>query len=191
MDLHGTHNVFSVYAVFPGENQPERRLLGRFVTDDDSVFVIEDHEGLLGRVIQDGPINHRTERAIEGLRNSMYTQVVNEADLADGKHINLIPEEDFEQDPTAPQPEATPPEVQKHPMVGQEQPMDAIQQPQQFQMHRPPPVFDYVRAGSPPSVVEIHEGKVMMNGHLLNEDEIQRVLYNIKVGLATLRYRKK
>jgi hypothetical protein len=192
MDFSDTHNVFSVYAVYPQEDgEHHRRLIGRFVIYNDRVALLEDHIGWLSDMLPDGPVTPEIKRAIESLRHSAYTQVVNEEEVTQGKQIEGIPEEDWGQETpsTIPKAGAAPA------LVGQQEatPQPQMVQPDSedgFKMQTPAPVFDYFRVGVPKAqVIEIHEGTVVMNGHTLSPDEVNRILYNLRSGLATLRYR--
>lgn len=181
--FNGTHKVFSVYGVYPNHkaDKPGRRLLGRFVTFEGHIALLEDHSGFLSEMIKDGPITPDVERALESLRHSPYTRVEDESDVYKGKDLSDVPELETEPGSEGPQPSG-------HPQL-----VESTEAPAggEFRIQTPPAVFDYLRVGAAKAqVIEIHEGQVLLNGQLLSPEEIQRVMYNIKTGLASLRYRK-
>lgn len=193
MDFAGTQAIYSVYGNYPQDNgQISRRLLGRFMIIKDKLTILEDHIGMLKSMLIEGPVYGANERALNSLSQSPYTEVVNEADVKAGKYLDLIPKEG-DLPGGGPETEAPPPIIEKTPEIGnQPQLVDTSDAGGQFKMEPPAPVFDYFRVGmNSPQVVEVEGKTVYMNGHLLSPDEVDRLFYNVRNGLATLRYRKK
>lgn len=188
IDFQDANEVFSVFGVYPHEGKAEGYMIGRFMVKDGKLRVLEDHNGMLSDMLHNGPVAHNTAR-LKALTNSAYTKVVAETDVVQGHHIDLIPK-GKEPNPLGPKPMA-PPDAIQQPDLG-DAPQSYVQEEgEDFTMRTPPAVFDYISTGMrEPQVLEVRGEDVFMNGHKLERDAVERILYTLRTGLGKLKYRK-
>ncbi len=183
LDFENANEVFDVYGVYPHEKRGvEHHLLGRFYIEDKQLRVIEDHEGLLKRMLINGPIEQNL-RQLNSLATSAYTRIVSESDVKEGQHIELLP---GKEPPTQdqPQPQQPPDMIEEHDGAPLTQGV--------FEVGQPPAIFDYLSVGmGQPQILEVRDGTVFMNGRQLSQVAVDRILYTLKSGTGKLRYRKK
>ena len=184
IDFLNANEVFEVHGVYPHEaGHHEQMLLGRFLIENGKLRILEDHQGLLGSMLHQGLVGPNV-RALNSLAQSGYTKVVPESELVQGHHIDRIPQgnpsAEGEIHPQSP-PTYTAPEA--HELIEEA--------PKEFGMSTPPAIFDYQDGTmKQPQILELNGDKVLMNGRELGKDVVDRILYKVKSGLATLRYRR-
>lgn len=177
--------VYKVFTVYRRKNGVERRNVARFACIDNQLHILEDHFGFL-KHLKEGPISRGTLKDIEHMMHSMHTEVVAESDIQEGNRLDLTPEEDLGPagDPVLPMAAgAGAPQTDAQAVLAAGQILP--------RMERPASVFEYKRLGMDnPSVVEFQGHKVLLNGHVLEHEEVERIIRNVKEGVATLRYKR-
>lgn len=192
-DMAGANEIFAVYGKYPQDNGTVRRqLLGRFMITDNQVSILEDNIGMLGSMLIPGPLMGHNDRALRALEGSAYTEVLDEGKVTEGHYMDLHNAESGVEG-EKPTTNAPPPIL--------EDTSEAASRPETidfddgnggFKLQAPEPVFDYFRVGmTEPQIMEVVDKRVYLNGHLLTPQEVDRVQYNVRNGLASLRYRKK
>lgn len=84
--------IYYVYSMHPHGDKVHRRLTGKFaLSEDGDVHVLEDHAGMLKG--WDNMEPEKVAKKIQGLQDSMYTEVVNMDDITSGTRPDLIPTE--------------------------------------------------------------------------------------------------
>src|SRR6266545_5111622 len=177
LDFTNANEVFDVYALYPHEKHGiQQYLLGRFLIEAGNLKILEDHEGMLKRMLKNGPVQESL-RQLNSLATSSYSRVVPESEVQEGKKIDLGESQEADQ-----------PQLQE--------PQEFVQNPEgatgdSFDMQTPPPVFDYLRTGmTQPQVLEIKGEEVFMNGFHLSQAAAQYILRLVQSGVARLRYRR-
>lgn len=177
--------VYNVYTVFHDGNKLDRRYVGRFACVDNELHLLEDHQGFL-KHLQEGPISGKTLRKLQHMRQSQHMEVVAQSDIQGGHRDDLTPEEDLgpAADPVFPT------EAAMAPAGGDAGALLAAGQVLP-RLERPASVFDYKRIGMDNAqTVEFQGSKVLLNGHVLEHEEVERIIRNLKEGTATLRYKR-
>lgn len=193
LDFANAQGIFSIYGVYhhgtEDDQQAEHRLLGRVLIDNGNLLILDDNFGILGKTLQNGPVLGRNMHGLQQFARNTYMDVVSETDVKEGKRIDLIPKMKF--GPAmidGPEAEAM---NEKPPFdtVAPAAPEAGAQIPEQPKQSS---VFDYMRIGmNKPQVIEIYgNNEFYMNGHKLSQAEVERIEYNVRNGLATLRYRQ-
>ena len=81
-------HVFNVYAAEGDDEQPQYRLVGRFLDTDAGIEVLADYHGLLANL--GGPPSEQQNRAWRALTGSSYLHVVSLAEIQQGEHPELL-----------------------------------------------------------------------------------------------------
>ncbi len=158
---------FLVYALHPKQDGLAKRLVGKYVLHDGKIHVLEDHDGVLNGL--DGRQMSSAGRQIDALHRSSYYQVV-QKDLR-------APEQVQAQDASDEQSW----ENETFGNGGQVQPAAPAAQPSTNGL------FRYQRAGhDTPRVVEIRDGRILLDGKDLPAEEAQTLIANVKAGTAKL-----
>lgn len=161
-------NIYYIFHVVPhAKGHIERVLLGKFFLGDGKFEVLEDH-GLPEELADAQPV--KGARIIHRLANSMYYEVINAQDMANGLHTNHIKSTDEK--------------------AGQEADIQNVIN----QQSQEPPSSDYEYdrvGGEGPRMLSVSDGQVFLDGHLLTADEIARVQDHVKTGKAYLRNKLK
>lgn len=156
-------DIYRIYRIWPEDNEIKRQLAGRFVVINDEMHVLEDYFGLL-KDLEEGPLTSKTLESLEDMNHAQYLEIIKQSDIYDGARMDLLPEAKFE---------------------------DGRLIEDGVTAKRPPPVFEYHRAGyEQPQALELAAGKALLNGQELSPDEIQIILQNVRSGLGTLRYKR-
>lgn len=159
-------DIYTVSLLKPNETSVKRHPAGRFMIKNGQLNILEDYHGILGRVLPPGEVTQGTVARIQALKHNPYLHIVSRSEQKEGHDLDHVQEADTDGDvpvpPTLPAPE-----------------------------HRPAPVFDYHRAGMEnPHILEVKGNEAVLDGKALEPDEVQRVMENVKTGVATLRYRQ-
>jgi GGDEF domain-containing protein len=155
---------------------------GRFWVKSGQLRILEDHEGILKRYLQNGPVE--ACRAGIGQLIMAGHQIEPESPVVSGKEIDLG---DADEDQVRP---GGTPEAIEDPHMD-DGPME-IETPAAVNDLKPPPaVFDLMEAGSnTPERIEIKEGVVYQNGFKLKQEDADYLLHLVRTGRATIRYVK-
>lgn len=191
-DMAGVNEVFAVYGKYPQDNGSVRRqLLGRFMITNNEVSILEDNVGMLGSMLIPGPLMGHNSRALRSLEESAYTEVLDEAKVKQGHYMDLHNAESGTGE--SPVTNAPPPILEDTAEASNRpETIDLGNSGSNFKLQAPEPVFDYFRVGmTEAQIMEVVDKRVYLNGHLLSPQEVDRVAYNVRNGLASLRYRKK
>ncbi len=173
-----SNHVYLLHQLRPGnDGNMDSRLVGKFMIDGDQLHHLCDYEGVLESCTQQGKLDQMGQRALERLMGASYYNVEKKpdpmqtttkgpADIAAGAQEAVVDAGD------------------PNGGVVNEVPVGV-------KFHRPPSVFDYVREGmDKPHTVEIHGKKVLLDGNVLDDDEADVLLANVRQGLAEIRYRR-
>jgi GGDEF domain-containing protein len=152
-------NLYLVFETRPTDKEPERRLLGKFVMDQDGITVLENH-GMREDLESLSP--EEASRYIHSLSRSMYTEVVCLQDVIEGHHPELLP-------------------------VDQESPPDHLRE-QLTGAGDLGITFEYFRQGHGPQELTVEAGRTYLDGHPLSDAEVDRIQETIQTGLATLKH---
>lgn len=157
-------NIFYIFGIKPhAKGHLEYVNLGKFLLENGNFEILEDH-GLPEGLADKPPAE--AARLIHRFTNSMYFQVVNLHDMLQGLHPELIRDsktkQEMDQDLQASM-GASPAEPQSS----------------DFE-------FDRI-GGEGPRTLSVSDGQVFLDGHLLTQDEIDRVQEHVKSGKAFLR----
>lgn len=156
-------DIYRIYRIWHKGDAIERQLAGRFVVIGGEMHVLEDYFGLL-KDLQEGPLTTETLTYLHHMNKSQYLEVIKQGDIYGGERMDLLPEAKFE---------------------------DGKLKEDGVKAKRPPPVFEYHRAGyEQPQALELAAGKALLNGQELSPDEVKVILQNVKSGLGTLRYKQ-
>jgi diguanylate cyclase (GGDEF)-like protein len=156
-------DIYRIYRIHHKDDSIERQLAGRFIVIGNEMHILEDYFGLL-EDLQEGPLTTATLKALHRMNHSQYLEVIKQGDIYGGARMDLLPEAKFE---------------------------DGKLKEDGVEAKRPPPVFEYHRAGyEQPQHLEMAAGKALLNGQELTPDEVKVILQNVKSGLGTLRYKK-
>lgn len=86
-------SLHSVYLIKVGKDgKVVRHPAGRFLTAGNHLHILEDYHNLLGRHLDEGPLDLDKFHQIHDLHNSQYLHVANQADIDAGVHPELLPE---------------------------------------------------------------------------------------------------
>lgn len=190
-DMAGVNEIFAVYGKYPQDNGTVRRqLLGRFMITNGNVSILEDNVGMLKSMLIPGPLMGHNNRALRSLEASAYTEVLDEAKVKAGHYMDLHNAEAGTGE--APVTNAPPPILEDVSEATNRPETVDFDENGSFGVQAPEPVFDYFRVGmTEAQIMEVVDKRVYLNGHLLTPQEVDRVKYNVRNGLASLRYRKK
>lgn len=87
--------VFRLYHVYHNDGAPEERLVARFMIHQGQFHILEDHDHLLKESLVEGPYDSNHERLINHLANSGYYRLVNENEVNEGHHDDILPDLDI------------------------------------------------------------------------------------------------
>ena len=86
-------HIHSVYLVKVGrDGKTSKHLAGRFLTAGNHLHILEDHQGILGQHLEEGPLDLDKFAQIHDLYHSQYLNTVNQEDVEAGAHPDLLPE---------------------------------------------------------------------------------------------------
>ena len=164
MSLHTLENIFFVFNTKPHEKgHVERVLLGKFLLNNGHFEILEDHglpEGL------DTLPPAEAAKQIHRLTTSMYFEVVNMQDLVNGLHPDLIKDKATQ--------DALHDDIKT--VIGKSS------------KDEPENDFEYDRIGSEgPKKLSISDGQVFLDGHLLTEEEVNKIQEHVQTGQAYLK----
>ncbi len=135
--------------------------IGRYAISDGNITHLEDYHGLMGKLVPQGPVNQKTVSQLHGLRMSPYIQISSSHPPVDPANDTVTP------------------------IVPQDRAPSAVAAP----IARPPSVFHYQRAGhDAPHVLEVSQGKYLLDGNELAPHEVHAVMGNVKSGAGSIRY---
>ena len=96
-------NIHQVYLIKPGKDGTvNRHLAGRFLTAGNHLHILDDYHNILGRHLDEGPLDLDKFQQIHDLYNSQYLHVANQHDIDEGKHPELLPVANLEPVPQRP-----------------------------------------------------------------------------------------
>lgn len=151
--------LLDIYRHDPEEGKPH--FAGRLMIHDGNVQVLSDYHGLLHSL--EGPVS-AVGKKLEALKKSSYFKVVDRDEMAQGHHLDLVPETD----------------VPLGANGGQPLPV------------RPPAIFSYEHPViGRPTTLESRDGELYFEGQQLSREEAHRILENIRSGVAVIRYKHK
>lgn len=159
------NDIFTVHSNHVGDKGVERRGVGRFMTKDGHLHILEDWHGILDGLLPQGPMDARTAARVHNLPRSSYLSVQSLRN-------------------TPPKPKLP------HPSSGGGSIAASAPMPAPQHAAQPDSVFEYHRAGMDrPHIVEFSGGKALLDGNPLETPELQVMLDNHRKGAATIRYR--
>jgi hypothetical protein len=178
MDFQTANEIFNVYSRYPKDGKTDGYMIGRFMVENENLRILEDHTGLLRKALKNGPVGHNAA-ALKSMAQSPYLKLVSESEVAQGHHVDLVPE-GKEPSASAPQPQSPPDEV-----------VPSQSTKGNFSLSTPPALFDYITAGMrEPQVIEVKGEDVFMNGNKLSKEAVDRILHSVRMRLGKLKYRK-
>ena len=80
--------IYRLYRTYPSG---EQRLVARFIFQGTDIKALEDHDEILADLIPNGRLNNNTLRRLESMKCSPYWRLVNEQDINQGFHEDLVP----------------------------------------------------------------------------------------------------
>ena len=147
-----------------------RHPAGRFMVRDNKVVHLEDYYGLIGKTVPEGTLD---DYSIDQINNpgAHDLSVASHSDISNGLRHDFVK--------THPLPNMLP------------DPPTITDAPAPAPVVRPPSIFHYTRVGhDAPHVLEVHDGKHMLDGNPLTDDETATILDNVRTKAARLRYAK-
>lgn len=88
-------NIYYVYHIKPEDHEIKKRLAGKFLLDEEGdLHVLEDHFGTLHEL--EGEPSEVVAKRLQSLQDSMYTDIIPLADIAQGQHPEILPETKFD-----------------------------------------------------------------------------------------------
>jgi GGDEF domain-containing protein len=156
-------DVLYVYRIDPGADRLHPRLAGKVLVSGGHIQVLADYHGQLGPL--EGPLEDDARwRAWRAILHSPYFESVTAEEMRAGARPDLLPQV----------------------------PVSAAAEPAQAEPARaeaPPGRFSYHHAGlNDPVLLEVDDGRVMLNGTELSPPEASRLLENVRSGAARIRY---
>jgi hypothetical protein len=88
----GTYRIFAVMHTY---GKPQERQMGRFTVQNGQFFILEDYDGVLEEMLPEGPFSDIHKRALSSLFHSGYFKLVDEKEVNQGVHEDLIPDLDI------------------------------------------------------------------------------------------------
>lgn len=167
-------DIYLVHKVIPRtDGLVDKRLTAKFAIDNGEFHHLCDYHGLLSS-IGEGKLDAKGQKALSRLFNASYYKVTKKAD----------PMSTSSTSPAQLKARATPPGPA--PIGDDLEGGTAPSAP-----GRPASVFDYIRQGmDKPHTIEISGQRVLLDGNVLSTEEHQKVLENVRRGLAVIRYRR-
>jgi diguanylate cyclase (GGDEF)-like protein len=165
-------NLFYVFQVHPGNDQPQHVLLGKFYLKDGVVQVLEDHGLNPGGTDLADMSPKDAAKFIRRLSTSQRRKIVSAKQLTEGQYPELLP--------SAPRTRSMSRDLK-----------EAMED--QLSEKTPGPrmsTFDYHREGMPsPQTLKVAGSKAFLDDSPLNTEELAAVMGNIREGRGTLRHR--
>jgi len=138
-------------------------LSGKFMISNGALTVLSDYYGMVTKNFPQGPLDEVSTLMVKEPLGGL--KVVSRSDIKNGLYTNNIPDAKF---------------GMKY--------EDKVFEDKRSSL--PPSVFHYHREGmSQPHTIEISNGKALLDGNVLSEDETNRILENVQNKLGHLRYK--
>lgn len=162
-------DLYHAHLLVNRDGKTTRHPAGRFFVKDGDLHHLEDYHGLLRDNVPAGPVDEVTQKFIR--EPSPGLEIASHRDIAVGRRPDFIKEHPLDQ-PLPKQPATT---------AGMPAPPIKL----------PPSVFHYTRVGhDKPHVLEVREGRYLLDGNPLADHEISTIMDNVKTRAAQLRYAK-
>ena len=163
-----SNEIHNAYLSVKGKDGQEKlHPAGRFMVNDGHIHHLEDYHGLLQKEIPEGVIDDYSIAKMAHTGSNL--KVAGQESIKSGHRLDVVPEAELS--PMAPAAAVTPKMVQQH------------------ILKKPPSVWHYTRAGhDTPHVLEARNGKYMLDGNSLKDNEVATILDNVRSRTGKIRY---
>lgn len=163
-------DIHHAYLAINRDGKERLHPAGRFLVHDGQIHHLEDYHGLLSHEVPEGVVDNYTLTKLAHPGSGL--KIGSESAIRGGHRLDLIPEADMQ--PLAPPAKAQPQQIQQHVIAPQL-----------------PSVWHYHRAGMDrPHLLEAQQGKYLLDGSPLKDEEVAQILDNVRTKTARLRYAK-